>query len=132
MDKRRELCEWVKRLNIPDGYYSNLRNIVDPNEVKFNNVKSHDCYVFMETLLPIAFGVLPDDVLKPLIEISQFFSNLCSRTLREDVVEKMHQSIAITLYKLVTTFPSGFFNVMEHLPVHLEEEALLGGPVQYR
>jgi len=54
---------------MPDGYCSNLRNIVDPNDTNFKNIKSHNCHVFMETLLPIAFGVLPDDVLKPLIEI---------------------------------------------------------------
>jgi len=44
----------------------------------------------------------------------------------------MHQNIAITLCKLEMIFPPGFFNVMEHLPVHLEEEAQLGGSVQYR
>ena len=81
IDKRRELCEWVKELNMLDEYCSNLRNIVDPNEVKFNNMKIHDCHVFMETLLPITFGALPDDVLKPFIEISQFFKNLYSTTL---------------------------------------------------
>jgi len=71
---------------MPDGYYSNLRNIVDPNEAKFNNMKNHDSHVFMETLLPIAFDALPDDVLKSLIELSQFFKNLCSTTLWEDVL----------------------------------------------
>jgi len=33
---------------------------------------------------------------------------------------------------LETIFPPSFFNVMEHLLVHLAEEAELGGPVQYR
>ena len=28
-------------------------------------------------------------------------------------------------------FPPSFFDIMEHLPVHLPDEALLGGPVQY-
>ena len=79
---------------MPDGYCSNLKNIVDPNETKFNNMKSYDCHVFMQTLLPIAFGALPDDVLKPLIEISKFFKNLCSTTLREDMLEEMHRNIA--------------------------------------
>jgi len=63
-----------------DGYFSNLRNIVDPNEAKFNNMKSHDCHVFIEALLPTSFGALPDDMLKPFIEISQFFKNLHSTT----------------------------------------------------
>jgi len=38
---------------MPYGYCSNFRNIMDPNEAKFNKVKSHDCHVFMETLLPL-------------------------------------------------------------------------------
>ena len=115
-----------------DGYCSNLRNIVDPNKAKFNNMKSHDCHVFMETLLSIAFDALPDDVLKSLIEMSQFFKNLCSTTLLEDMLEKMDRNIVIILCKLEIIFPPGFFNVMEHLPVHLAEDAQLGGPIQYR
>ena len=59
---------------------------MDPNVAKFNNMKSHHCHVFMDTLLPIAFGALPEDVLKPLSELSQFFKNLCSTTLWEDVL----------------------------------------------
>ena len=71
---------------MPNGYCSNLRSNVDPNEDKFNNKKSYDCHVFMETLLSIAFGALPDNVLKPIIEISQFFKNLCLITLQEDML----------------------------------------------
>ena len=70
INKTKELCEWVKGLNEPYGYYSSSRNIVDPNDAKFNNIKFHDCLVFIETLLRIAFGALLDNVLKPLIEIS--------------------------------------------------------------
>jgi len=77
-------------LQMPDEYCSNLKNIVNPNDFKFNNIKSHDYHVFIETFLPIAFGALPDDVLKPLIEISQFFKNLYLATLWEDVHEEMH------------------------------------------
>jgi len=132
VDKRRVLNEWVKELQMPNGYCSNLRNIMDPNEAKFNNIRSHNFHVFIETLLPIAFSALPDDVLKPLIKISQFFKNLCLTTLRKDMLEELHRNIVITLCKLVAIFPPGFFNVMEHLPVHLAEEAQLGGPVQYR
>jgi len=57
-----------------DGYCFILRNILDPNDAKFNNMKSYDCHVFMKTLLPIVFNVLPNDVLKPFIE------NLCLAT----------------------------------------------------
>lgn len=38
----------------------------------------------------------------------------------------------MALLNLEKIFPPSFFDVMEHLPVHLPYEAELGGPVQYR
>jgi len=121
MDKRRELSEWMERLNMFYGYCSNFRNIMD----------NHDCPLFMETLLPIAFGALPDDVLKLLIEVSQFFRNLCSITLQEEMLKEMHQNIVVTPYKLETIFLPGFFNVIGHLSVYFTEDTQVSSPIQY-
>jgi hypothetical protein len=41
-------------------------------------------------------------------------------------------SIGETLCRLEMIFPPAFFDIMMHLPVHLAEEAKLGGPVCYR
>ena len=82
--------------------------------------------------MPIAFRVLPDDVLEPLVELSEFFRNLCSTVLRVDKLQEMQRDISNILCKLERVFPPGFFNVMEHLPIHLAEEAYLGAQVQYR
>ena len=95
-------------------------------------MKSHDCHVFMECLLPIAFSSLPSNVLNPLTELNQFFKDLCSATLREDDLIRMEQNIPVILCKLERILPPGFFDSMEHLLVHLAHEARLGGPVQYR
>jgi len=95
-------------------------------------MKSHDYHVFMESLLPTAFSALPIHVLNPLTEISHFFKDLCSTTLKEESLRRMEENIPIILCKLERIFPLGMFDSMEHLPVHLPHEALLGGPVQYR
>ena len=86
----------------------------------------------MEVLLPIAFSALPADVLEPLASLSAYFKNICASVLREDQLMEMHEQIAIILCKLETIFPPSFWNVMEHLPVHLAQEAYLGGPVHNR
>ena len=96
------------------------------------NMKSHDHHVFLKNLLPVAFAALPEDVLGPLVELSEFFRNLSSSELHVSKLEGMNKSIAIILCKLETIFPPDFWKVMEHLPTHLAEEALLGGPIQYR
>jgi len=65
-----------------DGYCSNFANCVDMKSAKFQNMKSHDCHVFLQMLMPIVFHALPDDALEPLVELSEFFKNLCSTVLR--------------------------------------------------
>ncbi|XP_058732953.1 uncharacterized protein LOC131604516 [Vicia villosa] len=126
------VCRWLNELRMPDGYSSNLARCADANTGKLHGMKSHDCHIFMERLLPIAFRSLPKNVLNPLTEISQFFTDICASTLRVDDIIKLDRNIPIILCKLEKIFPPGFFDSMEHLPVHLAYEAFLGGPVQYR
>ncbi|KAK6786293.1 hypothetical protein RDI58_014818 [Solanum bulbocastanum] len=44
----------------------------------------------------------------------------------------MEENILVITTKLEKIFPCGFFDVMEHLPIHLVQEAHLGGLVQTR
>ena len=77
-------------------------------------------------------GLSIDQILNPLIEISLFFKELTSTNLSIDGLRKLESNIAIILCKLERIFPPSFFDSMEHLPIHLPYEAIVGGPVQYR
>jgi hypothetical protein len=68
----------------------------------------------------------------PLIDISRFFNGICSKELVEADLDKLSSSIKETLCRLEMIFPPAFFDIMMHLPVHIAEEAKLGGPVSYR
>jgi predicted amino acid-binding ACT domain protein len=109
LEQKRAICEWVKCLKMPDGYASNLARCVDMKEGKLHGMKSHDCHVFMECLLPIAFVALPEHIWKPLTEISQFFRDLCSTSIRVDDIINLEENIPIVLCKLEKKFPSWFF-----------------------
>ena len=117
---------------MPDGYGSNLARCANVEKGIIHGMKSHDCLIFMESLLPIAFGVLPIHVLNPLTKISHFFKDLCSATLKEESLRRMEENIPIILCKLERIILPELFDSMEHLLIHLSHEALLGGPVQYR
>jgi hypothetical protein len=131
--QRREICEWVKNLQFPDGYVSNLANIVDVDDASFGGLKSHDCHIFMERLLPVAFrDFLPDSIWEALTEVSNFFRDLCARELDPIHIEKLERDIIVTICKLEKIFPPGFFDSMEHLIVHIAYEARVCGPVSFR
>ena len=81
-DESKIVCHWIKELRMPDGYSSNLTRCANIEKGSIHGIKSHDCRVFMETLLPIAFSSLPMNMLNPLKEISHFFKDMCSTTLK--------------------------------------------------
>ncbi|KAG5599968.1 hypothetical protein H5410_031338 [Solanum commersonii] len=58
--------------------------------------------------------------------------NYWSGKLLESSLDRMEENILVTITKLEKIFPCVFFDVIEHLPIHLVQEARLGGPVQIR
>ncbi|CAM8891125.1 unnamed protein product [Rhodiola kirilowii] len=132
-EQQNHVLMWLKSLKFPDGFSSNLGNKVDLGALKLVGYKSHDAHVFLERLMPIAFkGFLPNQIWEAVSELCTFFRDICASALQTERMEHWQSNIAITLCKLETIFPPSFFDSMEHLPIHLADEVLLGGPVHYR
>jgi len=126
-------CKVFSDLKVPDGYVSDISRNVKLKEKKFTGLKSHDCHMIMQQLLPIALRRSTDPkVTKVLIEISNYFNDICSKTIDVKHMEKLEKEIVVTLCKLEQLFPPSFFTVMIHLVVHLASEVRIAGPVQYR
>lgn len=127
------ICDMLAKIKSPDGYLSNISRCVKDNGQKISYMKSHDHHVFIEQLLPLVTrGFLPKHVYEPLVELSSFFRNLCSKTITVEQLEALEKKIPYTLCKLEMVFPPAFFDVMVHLVVHLAAEAKIAGPVCYR
>ncbi|XP_010510109.2 PREDICTED: uncharacterized protein LOC104786397 [Camelina sativa] len=131
---KREFLLWLKNdIRFPDGYASKFGRCVDINRWKLSGLKSHDCHVIMQRLLPFAFlELLPKNVHTAISDIALFFRDISAKILRNEDVNLLKANIAVKLCNLEKIFPPSFFDVMEHLPIHLPDEAALGGPVQYR
>ncbi|CAL2260083.1 unnamed protein product [Prunus armeniaca] len=130
---KKEFLKFVSSVKFPDGYASNIARCVNVDEGKFTGLKSHDCHVFMQRLLPVGIRhLLPEDVVKPIILLSRFFSQLTAKTLRKTDMFQLRHDIVQVLCKFEMIFPPAFFTSMMHVMVHLPEEALLAGPVNYR
>jgi len=132
-DQRKMVCEWIKQLKFPDGYASNISRCINVDEGKMYGRKSHDCHVFMQRLIPLAFrDMLPKPIWGVLIEVSLFFKVICANAVHASVMEHAKISIIKTICKLEKIFPLTFFDLMEHLVIHLPREVKVEGPVQYR
>ncbi|XP_041994040.1 uncharacterized protein LOC121744538 isoform X1 [Salvia splendens] len=126
-------CQVLKNLKVPDGYASNIARCVQLKPPKLLGLKSHDYHVMMQQLLPIALrNTLSKTVRSPLIKLSQYFRELCSKVICPADVIRLEKDIAVVLCQLEKLFPPSFFDVMVHLTVHLATEVRLCGPVHYR
>ena len=87
----------------------------------------------MQQPIPIAFReLLPAKVSVALTEFSLFFRSLTSPKIYAADMWRLDEEIAVVLSKLETIFRLTFFDVLEHLPVHLAYEARIVSLVQYR
>ncbi|KAL0298810.1 UNVERIFIED_CONTAM: hypothetical protein Sradi_6540800 [Sesamum radiatum] len=92
-------------------------------ELRLHSMKSHDCHVFMQKLIPIAFReMLPESVWSALTEVNLLFQILCSTTLDVNRVQELEARVAIILCNLEKIFPPFFFGSLPY-------EARVGGPV---
>ncbi|XP_020965965.1 uncharacterized protein LOC107618850 [Arachis ipaensis] len=123
----------IKNVVFLDGYSSNISRCVDLRQHKFLGLKSHDCHILMEYILPIALrNALPALVSFVLAELSSFFRRICSKSIDPKQLPFLQDHVVHTLCRIKMIFPLSFFTVMVHLTVHLVEEVQLGGPVHYR
>jgi len=125
--------KWLKSLCFSDGHTSNISRLVNIEECKLYEMKSHDCHVFMQTLIPLTYhDLLLKGIWDALTEINHFFRDICSSKLNVDHIERLETNIIETICKLKMIFPPLFFDSMEHLLIDLPFEAKVGGLVQYR
>ncbi|WVZ50949.1 hypothetical protein U9M48_002152 [Paspalum notatum var. saurae] len=133
-EKKEILCSTIQNIKTPVGYASNISRCVDMKAFKLTGLKSHDCHILIEHLLPIALRTCyPNkDTMSVVVELSNFFKSLCSKVLDISEIENLQEQVVLTLCKMEKLFVPSFFTLMVHLIVHLLDEAKLGGPVHYR
>ncbi|CAM8890731.1 unnamed protein product [Rhodiola kirilowii] len=127
-----EILELIKDVKYPSGYAGTLKNKINLDDKKFRGLKTHDCHVMLQRLLPVCIRpYLPPNVIIPLIALSHWFRRLCCREFEKEEVHRLKVDIVHILCQLEHIFPPSFFTIMVHLMVHLPDQILLKGPVHY-
>ncbi|XP_074298224.1 uncharacterized protein LOC141629053 [Silene latifolia] len=124
--KKKSVCECLHGVKVPQGYSSNIKNLVSLKELKLVGLKSHDCHTLMQQLLPVALrGVLPSHVRDAITRLCYFFNAIYSKVVDSDTLNALQRDVIITMCQLEMFFPPSFFDIMQHLVVHLEHFYIL-------
>ena len=132
-EEKRSFCETILKLKVPNGYCSNFANIVSMQDLRLLGMKSHDCHVLMQQILPVAIrNLMPKHVRYAITRLCFFFKALCSKVVDVPSLDHIQHNVVTTLCLLEKFFPPSFFDIMVHLTVHLVREVRLCGPVYLR
>jgi hypothetical protein len=83
--------------------------------------------------MPVMFrGYFKPDLLKMFPKLSYFYRQICTKQVSKAMMKRLEKEIAVLVCKMETIFPPEWFNMMQHLLVHLPWEARIGGPMQFR
>ena len=103
---KKAFCDFLWKVKFPDGFASNISRCVNAEGTKVQGLKTHDCHILLQRILPAAMrGFLDNDIYEAIAELGKFFRELCSRTLDKDVLAEMKKEIPIILVKLEKIFP---------------------------
>ncbi|XP_072054334.1 uncharacterized protein [Arachis hypogaea] len=106
-----------------------------PNSSKYPascfRMKNVDKDIFLGVLKSVSFPDGYSSNISRCVDIKNE-REVSGKSLSLENLERLQQRIVLTLCHMEMIFPPTFFTIMVHLVIHLEEEAMIAGPVQYR
>ncbi|XP_006590121.1 uncharacterized protein [Glycine max] len=96
--EKKSFCHCLANVKVPQGYSSNMKRVV---ELKLIGLKSHDCHVLMQQLLPVAIrGILPEKVCNAITRLCFFFNAICSKVIDPSQLDILENEAAIIVCQL--------------------------------
>jgi hypothetical protein len=73
-------CSFIKNVKFPDGYASNLARCVSVDECKLQALKTHDCHILLQRILPVGLrGIMHKQIYEAIAELGNFSSKFVQR-----------------------------------------------------
>ena len=73
-------CDFIRVVRFPDGYAAYLGNCISPDGCKLQGLKTHDCHILLQRILPAGLrGLMHEDIYEAVAELGIFLENCAAR-----------------------------------------------------
>ena len=113
-EEQKAFCKVLKNIKVPDGYARNISKCVNEAQCKLIGLKTHDCHVLMQQLLPLTIrGLMPKGPRDAIIRLYNFFNKVRQRVIDREKLMEYENEVVETLCLFERFFPPAFFDVIE-------------------
>ena len=126
--EKKNFMDEVSAIRTPTGYGSALGKHLKKN--RFMGLKSHDYHCLVQQIIPVTIRTLLQPLQRTaLIRLGKSLSRICAKVVDKSEIDALRLYVVETICVLEVCFPPAFFDVMQHLLVHLVDELEVCGPV---
>jgi hypothetical protein len=113
------------------NFSSNISKLVSMNDLPIYGYNSHDCHVMMMVFLAIAIRAIKLVHVKVIITCLCYIFNTISQKVighkeLDDLIKPVHVKV------IITCFPPSFFDMQQHLMIHLVDQIHILGHLYLR
>jgi hypothetical protein len=99
--------ECLNSIKVPSDFSSNIKEIINMAEKKFQNLRSHDCRVIMTQLLSVALrGLLPKKIRVAIVKLCAFLNAISQKVIKIYHGYRMMCSIFLSVLSWCSHHPS--------------------------
>jgi hypothetical protein len=100
------------------------------NDLSMYDYNSHDCHVMMRVFLAIAIRVIKSVHVKVIItRLCYFFDTVSQKVIGHKELDDLRAYMIETMCMLEMCFPPSFFDMQQHLMIHLMDQIHTLGPL---
>ncbi|BBN69432.1 hypothetical protein Prudu_941S000100 [Prunus dulcis] len=114
----------AEKREVPEGYSSNIKNLVSLQDSRLLGLKSHDCHTLMQQLLPVAIrSVLEKPARYAITRLCFFFNAICAKTVDVSKLDKLEEDV---IYESAERYIAE--EAVEFCTQHLSDVSTVGVP----
>jgi hypothetical protein len=119
-EEKKTFCQCQRGVRVPTGFSSNISKLVSMNDLSMYGYNSHDCHVMMMVFLTIAIHVIKPVHVKVIItHLCYFFNTVSQKMIGRKELDDLREYMIENMCMLEMCFPPSFFDMQQHLMIHL-------------
>jgi hypothetical protein len=128
-EEKKAFYQCLRGVRVPTGFLSNISKLVSVKDLSIYGYNSHDCHMMMMFFLTIAIRAIKLMHIKVLITyLCYLFNTVSQKVISHKELDDLKAYMIETMCMLEMCFPP-FFDMQEHLMIHLMDHILTLGPL---
>jgi hypothetical protein len=129
-EEKKTFCQYLRGMRVSTGFSSNISKLVSMNDLSMYSYNFHDFHMKMMVFLTIAIRAIKPVHVKVIItRLCYFFNTVSHKVIDRKELDDLRAYMIETMCMFEMCFSPSFFDMQQHLMIHLVDQIHILGPL---